>query len=191
MVKAPSSLDYIVAAKRGKVVEVASNVPGFKTGSYGNYVVLEHSGGIRTLYAHMKYGSVNVKLGQIVEEGTVLGNMGNTGYAFGAHLHFEVRINNTPVDPLPYFQDKKQIIGYGNSRPATPSTFKVRIDKASGANVRKEPKLSAPFAGSKYLKKGDVFVATEIVNVDTVSGNNKWYHSKVGNYVWSGGCTII
>lgn len=191
MVKAPSSLDYIVAAKRGKVVEVTSNVSGFKTSSYGNYVVLEHSGGIRTLYAHMKYGSVNVKLGQIVEEGAVLGYMGNTGYAFGAHLHFEVRINNTPVNPLPYFQDKKQIVGYGTSRPATPSTFKVRIDKASGANVRKEPKLSAPFAGSKFLKKGDVFVATEIVNGDTVSGNNKWYHSKVGNYVWSGGCTII
>jgi hypothetical protein len=68
--------------------------------------------------------------------------------------------------------------------------FKVRVDKAA-ANVRKEPKLSAPLAGSKVLHKGDVFVATEIVNGDNVNGNNKWYHSKVGNYVHSRGLTRI
>lgn len=152
--------------------------------------MLEHAGGIRTLYAHMKYGTVTVKLGQIVEAGTVLGYMGNTGYAFGSHLHFEVRVNNSPVDPLPYFQDKKPIQGYG-ARENSTSTFKVRVDKACGANVRKEPKLSSPLSGSKLLQKGDVFVATEIVTGDTVSGNNKWYHSKVGNYVWSGGCSVI
>ena len=68
--------------------------------------------------------------------------------------------------------------------------FKVRVDKAE-ANVRKQPKLSAPLAGSKVLHKGDVFVATEIVNGDNVNGNNKWYHSKVGNYVHSRGLTRI
>lgn len=152
--------------------------------------MLEHANGIKTLYAHMKYGSVTVKLGQIVEKGTVLGYMGNTGYAFGSHLHFEVRINNKCVDPLPYFNGQKQITGY-NKKGNSTSTFKVRVDKACGANVRKEPKTTAALSGSKFLNKGDVFVATEIVTGDTVSGNNKWYHSKVGNYVWSGGCTVI
>lgn len=70
------------------------------------------------------------------------------------------------------------------------TTFKVRVDKAE-ANVRKQPKLSAPLAGSKVLHKGDVFVATEIVTGDNVNGNNKWYHSKVGNYVHSRGLTKI
>lgn len=69
--------------------------------------------------------------------------------------------------------------------------FKVRVDKSCGAYVRKEPNTKSALAGSKLLKKGDVFVATEIVNGENVSGNNKWYHSKVGNYVWSGGCTKI
>ena len=69
--------------------------------------------------------------------------------------------------------------------------FKVRVAKSCGAYVRKEPNTKSALAGSKLLKKGDVFVATEIVNGDTISGNNKWYHSKVGNYVWSGGCTKI
>ena len=47
-----------------------------------------------TLYAHMKYGSVTVKVGDRVSRGQVIGYMGNTGYSFGAHLHFEVRNEN-------------------------------------------------------------------------------------------------
>lgn len=71
------------------------------------------------------------------------------------------------------------------------NTFWCRVDKACGANVRKAPKLSAALAGSKFLKKGDKFQCTELVTGDTVSGNNKWYHSKVGNYVHSNGITKI
>lgn len=67
------------------------------------------------------------------------------------------------------------------------STFWCIVEKSCGANVRKEPKLSASLAGSKFLNKGDKFECTELVTGDTVSGNNKWYHSKVGNYVHSNG----
>lgn len=71
------------------------------------------------------------------------------------------------------------------------TTFWCKVDKACGANVRKEPKLSAPLAGSKILKKGDKFQCTELVSGDNVNGNNKWYHSKVGNYVHSNGIVKI
>ena len=83
---------------------------------------------------------------------------------------------------------------YGVFRPKNQenivSYFNVRVDKAE-ANVRKQPKLSAPLAGSKVLYKGDVFKAVGTVKGDNVNGNDIWYHSKVGNYVHSRGLTRI
>ena len=102
-----STLDYIVAHSDGTVVAVVSNINynTSKTGQriYGNYVKIRHDNGMYTLYAHMKYGSVAVSNGQRVSKGQVIGYMGNTGYAFGAHLHFEVRNENDQhIDPTPY-----------------------------------------------------------------------------------------
>lgn len=74
---------------------------------------------------------------------------------------------------------------------ATPKTFKVRVDKSCGAMVRVAPNTKAALSGSKFLDKGDIFEATEVVTGEKVNGNDKWYHSKVGNYVWSGGLTKI
>lgn len=107
MVGPNSTFDYIVAHSDGEVVAVVSNVNynTSKTGqrTYGNYVKIRHDNGMYTLYAHMKYGSVEVKVGQRVSKGQVLGYMGNTGYSFGAHLHFEVRDkNNNYIDPTGY-----------------------------------------------------------------------------------------
>ena len=102
-----STLDYIVAHSDGEVVAVVSNINynTSQTGqrTYGNYVKIKHDNGMYTLYAHMKYGSIEVKVGQRVSKGQTLGYMGNTGYSFGAHLHFEVRdINNNYIDPTGY-----------------------------------------------------------------------------------------
>lgn len=102
-----STLDYIVAHSDGDVVAVVSNINynTSKTGqrTYGNYVKIRHDNGMYTLYAHLKYGSVAVKNGDRVTKGQVIGYMGNTGYAFGAHLHFEVRDeNNNYIDPTGY-----------------------------------------------------------------------------------------
>lgn len=199
-VKSPSSLDYIVAAAKGKVVKVVTNVKGYLKGSYGNHVILEHANGVKTLYAHMKYGTVNVKVGQVVEKGAVLGYMGATGFVTGAHLHFEVRVNDKCVDPLPYFQDKKAIQPYGYVAPKKSTTtntkeYKVRVDKKCGAYVRKEPNTKSaivPQPGNqKLLNKGDVFVAVGTVKGEKVSGNDIWFKSRKGNYVWSHGLTKI
>jgi murein DD-endopeptidase MepM/ murein hydrolase activator NlpD len=70
------------------------------TGGYGNYTCIDHGGGLATCYAHQS--SYAVSRGAQVSQGQVIGYVGNTGHSFGAHLHFEVRINGVPVDPLGY-----------------------------------------------------------------------------------------
>lgn len=80
--------------------------------SYGEYIVINHHDGTMTLYGHMKPGSRKVSVGQTVKQGQVIGTVGNTGNCLprptpssplrGTHLHFEVRINGKPVNPLPY-----------------------------------------------------------------------------------------
>ncbi|MEA2410642.1 MAG: hypothetical protein QOC77_1203 [Thermoleophilaceae bacterium] len=79
---------------------VAFTQPEASSGGYGNYTCIAHGGGISTCYAHQT--SFAVSGGQQVSQGQVIGTVGCTGHCFGPHLHFEVRINGTPVDPLGY-----------------------------------------------------------------------------------------
>ena len=84
----------IRAAASGRVVLLGW------TGGYGNYTCVQHSGSLSTCYAHqVRYGTSN---GASVSRGQVIGYVGNTGNSFGAHLHFETRINGTPVNPAGY-----------------------------------------------------------------------------------------
>ena len=84
----------IHAAASGRVV-----LAGW-VGGYGNYTCIDHGGGIATCYAHQS--SFAVSVGASVSQGQVIGYVGCTGHCFGPHLHFEVRVNGTPVDPLGY-----------------------------------------------------------------------------------------
>ena len=69
-------------------------------GGYGQYTCIQHGGGIATCYAHQS--SIGVSVGQHVKQGQVIGSSGCTGHCFGPHVHFEVRINGSPVDPMGY-----------------------------------------------------------------------------------------
>jgi murein DD-endopeptidase MepM/ murein hydrolase activator NlpD len=84
----------IRAAASGTVVLAAY------TDGYGNYTCIDHGGGISTCYAHQS--SYAVSSGQSVGQGEVIGSVGCTGHCFGDHLHFEVRVNGSPVDPMGY-----------------------------------------------------------------------------------------
>jgi murein DD-endopeptidase MepM/ murein hydrolase activator NlpD len=72
---------------------------GWESG-YGNLVVIDHGGNLATAYGHQS--SIAVACGQQVAQGDVIGYVGCTGHCTGPHLHFEVRIDGAPVDPLGY-----------------------------------------------------------------------------------------
>ncbi|MBQ6801800.1 MAG: peptidoglycan DD-metalloendopeptidase family protein [Oscillospiraceae bacterium] len=90
----------VVAANTGTVVHT-NYCPynGYSYG-YGTYLIVDHGGGITTLYAHLS--DISVKKGDIVVMGQQIGKVGNTGWSTGAHLHFEVRKNGSAVNPISY-----------------------------------------------------------------------------------------
>ena len=84
----------IRAADSGRVVLLGW------TGGYGNYTCIDHGGSLSTCYAHQsRYGT---SMGASVSQGQVIGYVGCTGHCFGDHLHFETRVNGSPVDPMGY-----------------------------------------------------------------------------------------
>jgi len=91
---ATSSGTTVVASRNGKVVSAGYS------GSYGNLIVISHGNGFETAYAHLS--SINVRVGDTVSQGQMIGKVGTTGRSTGPHLHFEVRINGTPVNPSKY-----------------------------------------------------------------------------------------
>ena len=93
----------VVAVKDGTVVKsLALKRPNGTYKSYGEYIVINHHDGTMTLYAHMLEGSRKVSKGDKVVQGQVIGTVGNTGKSTGTHLHFEVLIKGSPVNPIPY-----------------------------------------------------------------------------------------
>lgn len=123
---APLSGDYgtvnVIAAKSGTVIRV-NNDPTCESNSlnescngsgYGNYVEIEHQDGNTTLYGHMHKNTITVSVGDIVDQGQVIGKVGSSGRSTGMHLHFEVRENSIAVDPLNYISEN-------NERPSATS----------------------------------------------------------------------
>jgi murein DD-endopeptidase MepM/ murein hydrolase activator NlpD len=87
--------DPIVATADGQVVAVE-----YEQGGLGNNVIIRHKHGIYTRYAHML--NFRVRVGDRVQQGDVIGNIGNTGLSTGPHLHYEVHIGSDVVDPYKY-----------------------------------------------------------------------------------------
>lgn len=88
----------VPAANRGKVLFTGT------VGIYGNVVILDHGLGLTTLYAHLSQW--NVKRGELVQKGQIIGYTGDTGFAGGDHLHFAVMISGHPVNPVDWFDPK-------------------------------------------------------------------------------------
>lgn len=94
-----------IAAEEGTPVRVTSGgrvVFAGSRGTYGLAVIVDHGGGVRTLYAHCS--RLLVTEGRDVDEGTIIALSGNTGRSTGPHLHLEVLKNGVPLDPLPYLE---------------------------------------------------------------------------------------
>jgi murein DD-endopeptidase MepM/ murein hydrolase activator NlpD len=99
--------DPIVATADGQVVTVDYDYQG----GFGNYVIIKHKHGFYTRYAHMQ--SFRVAIGQRVQQGEVIGYIGNTGLSTGPHLHYEVHIGSDVVDPYKYLNIRSSNVKLG------------------------------------------------------------------------------
>jgi murein DD-endopeptidase MepM/ murein hydrolase activator NlpD len=99
-IRAHTGVDY--AAPTGTPIKAAGDgrvgVAGWK-GGYGRAVILEHGGGITTLYGHMSRIAAGIRPGQRVRQGQIIGYVGSTGAATGPHLHYEYRVNGVHKNP--------------------------------------------------------------------------------------------
>ena len=94
-------------------------------GGYGNVVVLDHGGGVRTLYAHNS--SHRVRVGQRVQRGDVIAAVGATGRTTGSHVHYEVQVNGAPADPLGFAIDTSGVLTADLPGPAGSSRLRPGV----------------------------------------------------------------
>ncbi len=141
----------VKAAQDGQVLELRRDATG-----YGTHVRLQHADGYLTIYGHMM--DFAVVAGQTVKAGDVLGRSDNTGNSTGPHLHFELRLNNVPIDPAPLLVallaggptegggEPGGAVEEGELTPGKepkkwPKLPKVRVTSNIGLNVRQGPGL--------------------------------------------------
>ena len=105
-------IDHVRRFHQGQDITVKSGTPvlspadgvvkrAYYAGGFGNHIKLEHGSGYTTLFAHLS--KINVKHGQIVKRGEIIGYTGNTGRSTAPHLHYEIHHNGKPQNPLDYF----------------------------------------------------------------------------------------
>lgn len=101
-----TGIDLVLTAGPGSVVAASAGTVfhAGEMGGYGNAVIVDHGGGISTLYGHLSRIAAAVQVGQPVYVGQLLGVEGSTGASTGLHLHFEVRQGGQPIDPRPWFR---------------------------------------------------------------------------------------
>lgn len=144
----------VLAAMSGKVSRTACLGSG-----YGNHVILDHEGGLQTVYAHLS--RVSVSFGDIISEGQIIGYSGNTGNSTGPHLHFEVRRLEKPVDPEPLL-NPADVLKKGEQRVKVPLLY-----------VRSGPGIEYPIVDS--LRKGSVISGEATAETVWLKiGKNRW-----------------
>mgnify|MGYP000984457970 FL=1 len=95
--------DPVIATANGKVIYVGYDV------GYGNYIIIEHKYGFLTRYAHLK--AFAIQKGQDVQQGDIIGYIGNTGISTGPHLHYEIYLGTSRIDPLRFITSRARSIG--------------------------------------------------------------------------------
>ncbi len=184
----PNNYHNIIAVRSGTIItakgDLDASTEGVRDYSYGNYVVIDHGDNIYSLYAHLAPDSVTVEVGQQVNQGEVIGKMGQTGYSTGVHLHFEVREGSNsssstvnPLDPnlnilsLEDYRPKTVAGGSGSGfsltqTSLTKSEYKVKLEEYAATR--------SGVAGERFEK---YFLANsdEIYEVSIKNGMNPEY----------------
>jgi hypothetical protein len=135
------------------------------SGGYGNMVEIDHGNGISTRFGHMS--RIDVTAGQIVSEGTIVGRAGSTGRSTGPHLHYEIRIDGAPIDPMRYIKRR-----HGN-RAAALNTGAPSSRGGGGASGVVRP-LPGAFCIARLLDRRGVFLlrmpAGDVIDCAKVPG---------------------
>ncbi|MFA4927607.1 MAG: peptidoglycan DD-metalloendopeptidase family protein [Patulibacter sp.] len=148
--------DPISAAGRGVV-----SFAGYNAFGYGNLVVVSHRLGFESWYAHLS--TIAVSAGQAVNGGTLIGAGGSTGRSTGPHLHFEVRRNGTPIDPIPRLLGAAARAGGVTNRRPSADGSAPRIDHGAAARAGSTPTVRTlrcrPNADARSTRDSDPFRA--------------------------------
>lgn len=127
----------IYANCKGTVIATVTgkgNTYGTSDHGYGNYVLIRHDNGFTSLYAHLD--KVYVSNGQTVDENTIVGLMGNTGYSCGRHLHFEVRnASGIKINPEPYLTKSINEEGAQPVQDSIVKTVQVTLNSRYNTNL--------------------------------------------------------
>ena len=175
----------IIALESGTVTTIVNNVKGTDHKSkgldtYGNYIKIKQDNGKTALYAHMKYGSIKVNKGQYIEKGTIIGTIGETGNAYGKHLHLEIQTSNnvkenpiislnTQVDNpsitekqtknIPTSQNSNQNNNHTKHTPKTEETIKQKNISSSNAQTK--------YLNAKNYKHGSIVDALKSIGINS------------------------
>lgn len=170
----PNGANYY-APNSGKVTAARFDLPPNMTGQqygYGNYIRIDHGGGWTTLGAHLLEGYVSV--GSTVVAGQLVAKTDNTGWSTGPHLHFEIKINGSPVNPADYLVDELE-----PELPPVPDPefpiLPIAIVDVSVLNIRNYPMVSSTAKIIGTLTKGTEVSVMKIA----MDGLNKWM--KIGH----------
>jgi murein DD-endopeptidase MepM/ murein hydrolase activator NlpD len=151
----------IHAALAGTVVAAQADTTG-----YGTHVKIQ-SGDYLIVYGHLSV--LKVQKGDVVSEGEVIGKSGSTGNSTGPHLHFELRLKGSPIDPAPYLAaDTAPVQPVAPVVPVAPAGF-VTVTASDGLNVRLSPSMDAPVVGGLH----------EGMQVEKIGANGKWVAIKL------------
>ena len=144
------------------------------TWQWGYYVRIDGNDGRKYYYCHLAAGSLLVRAGQRVQAGTALGTMGNTGYSFGAHTHFEVRnAYGTPIDPASYAGVRNAVGTYADTTDKEDSDMKFLKVTSGKCEVFTAPDVNAvdkAYNGGKLIEGTCYPVQAEVGN----SGGYSW-----------------
>lgn len=168
--------NVIIASKSGTVTTMNDSCPTNGSygsscgGGYGNYVIIDHGDGTSTVYAHMSSGTVTVKVGDTVSQGQKIGVMGSSGSSTGCHLHFEVRLEGTKVNPSNY-------VKADNPRPVNSINANISGNDGDGKNM-----VCSSLLASGFSKEATIGIMANLYAESSYNSINlqNSYESKLG-----------
>lgn len=161
----------IIALESGTVEFVVNNVKttnhkskGLAT--YGNFVKIKQNNGKTALYAHMKYGSVNVKKGQQIQKGEIIGTIGETGNAYGKHLHLEIQNqNNVKENPIHSLNEVNKQSYTPNNKDTTNKSQSTNTTKQSTKKI--VSKQTNTYLHAKNYHHGSIVDGLKSIGIDS------------------------